>query len=228
MKKHNLILFVFVFFIVHYAVAQKTTIKGQVTTFDVIEVINAEVTVKKSKTTVLTDSLGYFTIDCDLKDKLLIKATGFITETIKVKKLNGKEKIDIEIVGGEDEIDKAVSNGHIKAGSVSDAKKHYNAMNRYNYGFNNLTELISAKFPQFKFVGDELIMRGITGSITESSNNNGALFVLNGSTYNWGSVKNLEVRTVKNLKILTGTAATRYGAGSGNGVILIENYADNN
>ena len=218
MSKINLFLFFFILFIVHSITAQKTTIKGQVTTFDVIKVMQAEVTAKKGITTVLTDSLGVFTIECDPNDKLQIKAAGFVTKTIKVKKMTGFEKINIEIAGSESEIDMAIAKGHIKETSSTDAKKYYNAKKLYGYGYNTMTDLFTAKFPQLKLAGDEIIMRG-SSSFTGS---NGALVILNGTTYNWGSVKNLEARTVKNIKILTGTAASRYGSGSGNGVIVIE------
>ena len=225
MKKNSLIIFAFTFFIVQFSFSQKKTITGQVTTLDVIAVMQAKVIAKKGKTEVLTDSLGIFTIECDLKDKLTIKVDGFITETIKVKKINDQNKIDIEIVGDESAIDVAVANGHIRATNAVAAKKQYHAKKKYNYGFNTMTELVTAKFPNFRFVGDEVMMRGLN-SLTDASNNKGVLFVLSGSTYNWAMVKNLEVRTVKNLKVLTGTAATRYGAGSGNGVIMIELFSN--
>ena len=218
MNKNRLLPLLCIFFTLLSVRAQKTTIKGQVTTFDVIAVMQAEVTAKKGKTTVITDSLGRFIIECDLKDRLLINAAGFITKSIKVKKLKGVEKINIEIAGSESEIDMAVAKGHIKETSSLDAKRYYNTKKPYGYGYNAMTDLIIAKFPQLKLAGDEIIMRG-SSSLT---GNNGALFILNGTTYNWGSVKNLEVRTVKNIKILTGTAANRYGSGSGNGVIVIE------
>lgn len=218
MSKNNLFFFAFIFFTVHLVNGQKTTIKSQITTFDVILVQQAEVKAKKGKSMVLTDSLGVFTIECDLKDKIQIKADGFKTKTIKVKRLIGVEKINIEIAGSESEIDKAVAKGHIRGIKAADAKKYFNTRKPYSYGFTTMTLLIAAKFPQLKITTDQIIMRG-SSSLSE---NNGALFVLNGATYNWGSIKNLDVTTVKNIKILTGTAANRYGSGGGNGVILIE------
>jgi hypothetical protein len=220
MTKQQLSLLIIPFFISLATTAQTTTIKSQVTTFDVIKVMQAEVTAKKGKVIVLTDSLGMFTIECDLKDKLLIKAVGFKSKTIKVKKAKDLEKINLEIAGSESEIDMAVAKGHIKETSAAEAKKQYKTKKPIGYGYNNMTDLMKAKFPQFKISIDEIVMRG-QASLTGSTNK-GALLVLNGATYNWGSVKNLDVRTVKNIKILSGTAANRYGSGSGNGVILIE------
>lgn len=218
MNKNNLFIFFFTFSAMYSAYGQKTTIKSQITTFDVINVMQVQITAKKGKTMVLTDSLGAFTIECDLKDKLEIKADGFKTKSIKVKKLLGVEKINIEIAGSESEIDLAVSKGHIKETSSVEAKKYYNTKKPYSYGYTSMTHLIAAKFPNLKITTDQIIMRG-SSSLSES---NGALIVLNGAPYTWISAKNLEVSTVKNIKILTGTAANRYGSGGGNGVILIE------
>ena len=63
MIKHQLSLLIFLCFISLSATAQTITIEGKVTTFDVIKVMQAEVTAKKAKVTVLTDSLGVFAIN---------------------------------------------------------------------------------------------------------------------------------------------------------------------
>lgn len=218
MIKNKVLLSVLAFFMMLSVDAQKTTIEGKIATFDVISVMQAEVTSKKGKSTVLTDSSGVFSIECDLKDKLIIKASGFKTRTVKVGNLRAAEKINIEISGSEAKIDLAVANGHLNQASSAQAKKYYKTQKAYGYGFVNMTELIKAKFPQFTLTTDEIIMRGTT-SLTGTS---GALVVLNGATYDWGGVKGLDVATIKNIQVLTGTAANRYGSGSGNGVLLIE------
>ncbi len=216
--KKTTTLFAFLFFTILSVNAQKTVVKGQVTTFDFIRVEQAEVIAKKSKTSVLTDSLGFFTIECDLKDKLSIKAAGFKTKQVKVKNLKESEKVNIEIAGSESDIDLAVAEGHINKIHSPEAKKLFNTKKPFSFGYNNMTDLIRGKFPQLNISGDEIIMRG-SNSL---NGKNGALIILDGTTYNWGSVKSLEVTNIKNIQILTGSAANRYGTGSGNGVILIQ------
>lgn len=198
--------------------SQKVVVKSQVTTFNVIGVQKAVVTAKKSKVTVLTDALGFFTIECEIKDKLTISAAGFVTKRVKVKSLSESDKIDIVIAGKESNIDLAVKEGHIDKSRSVEAKKYFNTVQPYSSGFTNMTDLVKAKFPQANIVGDDLILRG-SNSINGP---NGALIVLNGSTYNWAMVKNLEVLGIKMIKILSGPAASRYGTGSGNGVMLIQ------
>ena len=80
-----------------------------------------------------------------------------------------------------------------------------------------MTDLLKGKFPQLTVTSSEVIMRG-----NSSNGSNGALFVLSGSTYSWSHVNTIDVLSIKNIEILTGPAAHRYGPGSGNGVIRID------
>lgn len=222
--KKSFPLFVLLYSVMLSIYGQKTLVKGQITTFDVIAVERAEVTAKKAKVTVLTDSLGFFTLECEPKDKLSIKAVGFKNKQVKVKSLEDLGKINLEIAGGEGDIDLAITKGHINENSRADAKKYLNTKRPYSYGFNNMTDLVKGKFPQINIVGGALVLRG-SNSISEGANN-GVLLVLNGSTLTWQAVQNMEVTTIKNMKILTSTAAIRYGSGSSNGVLLIELVSD--
>lgn len=45
--------------------AQKKVVKGKITTFNTIRVQQAEITAKKTKNKVFSDSLGFFTIECE-------------------------------------------------------------------------------------------------------------------------------------------------------------------
>lgn len=216
MKKR--LLFLFLTFLSITLFAQKTTIEGQITSFGDIPISQAEIITNKSKVSTKTDTLGYFTIDVERKEKLSISAAGFKTKSVKVKKLKASEPIELEIDGNESQLNLAVSKGHISETYVALAKKRLLIMKSYSHGFNNMTDLLKGKFPQLTVNSDEVIMRG-SSSLTGS---NGALFALSGSTYSWSQVNTLDVLTVKNIEILTGSAANRYGPGSGNGVIRID------
>ena len=128
------------------------------------------------------------------------------------------KKINIEIVGNESDIDMAVKEGHINENKLSEAKRHFNTKLSYSNGYNNMVDLIRGKFPQISITDNEILLRG-NNSIT---GNNGALIVLKGATYNWASAKSMDVTQIKNMTILTGAVALRYGSGSSNGVLLIE------
>lgn len=202
--------------------AQNATLESHIYSFGDIPIYKAEIIAKKSGTVATTDSLGYFTIDCNKKEKLVIKAAGFKTKQIKVKKIKRAEGISIEIAGKKSEIDQAIANGHISSFYTAQAKKRLHARKAYSFGFNNMTDLIKGKFPQLTVTGDEVIMRG-SSSLNGS---NGVLFAFRGATYSWAQVNTIDVQTIKNIEILTGSAANRYGPGSGNGVIRIELLED--
>ena len=65
--------------------AQQGKVQGKVTAFDEIAIRNAEITVKKTKEKVFTDSMGIFRIACKLKDKLTIKAAGLKRRHLRLR-----------------------------------------------------------------------------------------------------------------------------------------------
>ncbi len=216
--KGNPIFFIALLLTVLASSAQNKVVHGTVSLFDTIAVENAEVTTKKTDNRVFTDSLGRFTIECRAKDKLGIKATGFKTKTVAVKGAKDSLEIKLEIQGGESELSLAVSEGHLRADSIDLAREHLEARTTYSYGYTNMTDLITAKFPNISIVGDEIILRGLNST----SNRNGAVIILKGAPYSWDTVRNMDVNEVKNIRVLKGAEAARYGNGSGNGVILIQ------
>ena len=64
--------------------AQERLVHGVVTTFDSIPLIDAQVKVISSKQTVLTDTLGRFSVSTNPKDKLKVSAAGFFNQTVKL------------------------------------------------------------------------------------------------------------------------------------------------
>lgn len=214
----SLLLSVILFFVAISLDAQKVTIEGHIYSFSDIPINKAQILAKKSGASATTDSLGYFSIDCEKKEKLVVNATGFNTKQIKVKKIKEAEGIEIEIAGKKDAIDQAIANGHISSFYAAQAKKRMHAQKAYSHGFNNMTDLIKGKFPQLTVTSDEVIMRGSSSF----NGSNGALFAIKGATYSWAQVNTLDVMTIKSIEVLTGSAANRYGSGSGNGVILIK------
>ncbi len=200
--------------------AQKKVVKGKVTMFKTIRVLQAEVTAKKIKNKVLTDSLGFFTIECAANDKLTVRAIGFKTKSVKIKNTNGPISIDLTLAGSESDIELAVSEGHLNKNNKAQAIKYFNTKNSYGFGYTNIIDLIKGKFPQVSVVGDEFLLRG-SNSISPGGKN-GALIVLNGALSDISSLKSIVVSEVEDIRILSGSAASRYGSGGGNGVISIK------
>lgn len=219
-EKSNIAIFIILMLMTFPAFAQSNVVIGKVTTFKTIAVINAKITVKKSKKETFTDSLGNFKLECNDKDKLIVKATGFKSKTFKVKNSKDSLKINLVINREESDIDLAYRTGHLRKENVMQAKTLYNTKEPYSFGYNNMIDLLRGKFPNADVTDKRIIVRGNNTSSAVTSN--GALIVLNGVTINIGTLLSVNIREIKNIRILHGAAATRFGSGSSNGVISVE------
>ncbi|GLR19548.1 hypothetical protein GCM10007940_41640 [Portibacter lacus] len=195
---------------------QKKTIEGTVTAFGGIAVEKAEVMIKKSKTSVFTDSKGFFSIEGTGKDKITVLASGFKKKTIKVSDLNSSGEIQLAVAKGEKGVQMAIENGHITQNVSVKAIKFVNTKLPYALGYNNMVQLVKGKFPNLEVTGSEIILRG-----RNSKTNSGALIILNGASYPWSSISTFNVNDIKDIKLYTGSEASRFGPGSGNGVLEI-------
>ena len=195
---------------------QTKTIDVTVTAFGGIVVEKAEVMIKKSKTSVFTDSEGFFSIECKGKDKITVLASGFKKKTIKVSDFHSSGEIQLSAAKGEKGVQRAIANGHIAQNVSVEAVKYVNTKLPYALGYNNMVELVKGKFPNLEVTGSEIIVRGRT-----NRDSSGALIVLNGATYPWSSIRTFNVLEIKDIKLYTGVEASRFGSGSGNGVLEI-------
>ena len=127
--------------------AQKNIMHGKVTLFNVIAVEKAEITVKKSQISVLSDSLGLFSIECSKKDKLTISAVGFKKKQVKILNPNDSIIVNLKIAGNVGDINLAVAEGHINVRDVDLAIKYYNTKPPYSIGYTTMIELILGKYP---------------------------------------------------------------------------------
>ena len=197
--------------------AQQGIIHGQVVAFDTIPITKAQINIKKSEIMVLSDSVGSFSIECNIGDKIAIKAAGFKTKQVKIKNHNDSLFVNLKFQGGEDNIEAAAANGHIDRQRLVYTTDYVDADLFETAGYNTVIELITGKFPGVNQVGDKIIIRGINSI----EGNNEALFVLNGMITTRYSVESLSVTDVKNVKVLKGNEAAVWGSRGANGVIII-------
>ena len=214
-----------VFFIFGSSVlfAQGHIIHGVVHAFDSIPLIGAEITVKSTKQSVVTDDKGIFVVACNSKDKLKVAARGFSSENVKIS-----EKIKLVAVNlklkrnGEqpsEEMQKyAVGYGYVSEGdrttSVSSLSKNEASFSRYS----NVFEMITGQFPGVEVRNEEFIIRG-NNSFNLSS---AALIVLDGVIVESDVIRNLRPVEVKNINVIKDGSAAVYGSRGANGVVLIE------
>ena len=197
--------------------AQQGIIHGQVVAFDTIPITKAQINIKKSEIMVLSDSVGSFSIECNIGDKIAIKAAGFKTKQVKIKNYNDSLFVNLKFQGGEDNIEAAAANGHIDRQRLVYTTDYVDADLFETAGYTTVIELITGKFPGVNQVGDKIIIRGINSI----NGNNEALFVLNGMITTRYSVESLSVTDVNNVKVLKGNEAAIYGSRGANGVIII-------
>ncbi len=197
--------------------AQKRVVHGKIIAFNKIPIEKAEIKVKKTKTTVLSDSLGLFTIECQVKDRLSIKAAGFKTKWVKVKNQADSLIVNLKFGGSEKDIEEATGNGHIEKKKLIYAIDYLDAELFSDYGYTDVIEMIGGKFPGLRIVNNEIIIRGRSSF----SGSNAALIVIDGMITDMNNLKSLPVTDVKSIKILKGGQAAIYGSRGSNGVVMI-------
>ena len=197
--------------------AQNAIVHGKIVAFDSIPVEKAETKLKRNNTSVLSDSLGFFSIECQINDKLSIIVAGFKTEKLKIKDQKDSLHVQIKFGGSEKDIENASSNGHIERNRLVYATDYLDADLFVDAGYADVVEMITGKFPGVNVVGDEIIIRG-RNSI---NGNNSALIVIDGVTTTMYGLNSLSVADVKSVHVLKGNEAAAYGSRGANGVVVV-------
>ncbi|NQU88682.1 MAG: TonB-dependent receptor plug domain-containing protein [Mariniphaga sp.] len=196
--------------------SQERTIFGSVTTFNVIPIINAEVTIKSSKEIIFTDTLGYFEVTCNVKDKIKISADGFFTRNIKLKADDDTLLIDLRIQPQNSDL--AINSGHIKERDMLRASNSLSNKDEDFSTYVDMYELLLNRFPNVQvFEGGRVII----GSPSSVSGSNYALVVIDGVISDYGNLGMLSPQDVKNIEILKPSESSIYGYQGGNGVVRI-------
>lgn len=198
--------------------AQERVVHGIVTTFDSIPLIDAEIQVKSTNETVLTDTLGRFSVACDPEDRLKVKARGFFNQRVKLNEKTKFAAINLKLRPGEQSREYAIGYGH-----VSDKDK-LNALSNMRDGdvdfsqYSNLYELIKGRFAGVQVSNGEIIIRGIN-SINSSS---AALIVVDGVTVDGSALNSIPPVQVRSIDVIKDGSSAIYGSRGANGVVIIE------
>lgn len=201
-----------------YASAQNKIIHGVVTTFDSIPLIDAEVKVRSTGQTVLTDTLGRFTVPVNQKEKLKVSAQGFFNQKVKLEENTKYAAINLKLKPGEKNREYAIGYGH-----VSDREK-LNALATLNNSdvdfsqYSNIYDLIKGRFAGVQVINGEIIIRGIN-SINSSS---AALIVVDGVPVDGSALSSIPPVQVKSINVIKDGSSAIYGSRGANGVVLIE------
>lgn len=199
-----------------FCYGQNRTINGNVFAFKDLPLNNIKVSAKKTKATVLSDSLGNFKIDCAKNDKLTFIGNGFNKLTMKAKK-NGSMKVKMVLRKGGKNEKMAIQNNHVTKDELSNSIAHYADYNNDFSNYPDIFSMIEGKFPGVSIAnigGQKKIT--VRGPSTFTKDNT-ALYVVDGViTEDISNISPFDVKTIKILK----TAAI-YGARGANGAIVI-------
>lgn len=198
---------------------QEIKLRGKVTTYDSIPLIKAEIKAKGSGMEVLTDSLGQFSIECLDEDKLIITASGFRREKIKVNADDEFLDINMEMKEGQRNLELALGpDGHIREAD----KEKVSTINDKEVDFSMYSDIYSVLRGQVSgvhIVGDKVFIRGQT---TIGSADAEALFVVDGVIVSKFVFSSIPTSDIENIRVLKGSAASIYGSRGGNGVIEVD------
>ncbi len=201
--------------------AQTRVVTGVLTAFNKYPVANIEVKAQKSKSSILSDSLGVFRIVCNEKDVIKIKPETFKSVSRKISKGDDDTlRINLVFMDSKKNREIAVGYGYMEEKDLTYAVSHLQQENNEYCNFLNVYELLKGRFPG-------VVVDGTSGSyvvhirgIQSINASNEVLYVVDGSisaSIDW--IYPCEISSISVLK--DGMAAT-YGTRGSNGVILIE------
>lgn len=199
---------------------QERVIRGVVTTFDSIPLVGASVIAQSSKHEVLTDSLGYFTINVEEKDKLKVSAHGFYNQTAKLNDKTRFAAINLKLKRGEKSREVAIGYGYVLDSDKLNAAR---SINKDDFDFslyNNIYDLIKGRCAGVQIINNrDIIIRGINSVSTKEAS---ALVLVDGVPINKDNLRSIQPAMVKSINVIKDSGAAIYGTRGANGVILIE------
>jgi len=215
---YNSFLVIFLFSFMQNSYSQERTLTGFVTTFENIEVVNAQVKVLSSKVKVFTDTIGKFEVTCLVNDKIKISAKGFNSQKFRINEQTKEARINLKFKAGEKNVDIAVGYGHIKEKDKSYSMSNIRSSDKIKFSnYTNMIDVIVDSSPSIINSGGEIIIRGATSL----NGSNAALIIIDGIYVNSSQLSMLPPTDVKSVDILDGGSAAIYGSRGANGVIII-------
>ena len=200
---------------------QTRVVKGKLTTFNEYPVKNVEVSSKKAKSTVTSDSLGEFQIVCLEKDVIMIKTQVFQALNKKVKE--DDDYIEANLIFRDNPKNREIATGlgYISHEQLTFALAHMADQNNDFCNYGDVFSLVKGKFPgvtvKTNSMGtDGIFIRGDKSMLGD----NEAIYVVDGVRV--GDVSFVNPCEMATIDILKDGGAALYGSQAANGVVVIE------
>jgi hypothetical protein len=202
-------------------IAQEKMVYGRVYAFKDLALKNIDVTTSKSKTSVKTDSLGRFKINCQLKDKLELTGNGFKKLSYKVD-FKESRIINFKMIfkGGEKNIELAVENNHVSRADLENSLLNHPYQNYEYYGYADIFDAISkiyASNDNISVRGKKVFVRRENSTYSASP----AIWILNGKLAL--DVSDILTSNIESIEIIP-DGSSQYGPGAANGVVFIKTF----
>lgn len=201
-------------------------VRGIVTAFDNFYLMNAKVSSKKTKSKVLTDSLGRYEIVAKAGgDAILFNANGFEKNRRKVHDDTDQLNVNMVLMKGEKNKDLAMAYGHMSRQEMTNALIHFTDLNRDFMVYSTMLDLLRSELLGVHVTDQNGIKVFIRGSenvlgLGHPDSDHSALFVLDGVVIH--SIDYLTPSEIKSITLLKGTEAAIYGSRGAYGAVLIE------
>jgi len=195
---------------------ESTAVSGVVTSFRSIPLNHVTVKSIKAGHIVQTDSLGRFLVQCLIKDRLIISASGFDSKRQRIKKNTDPLKIDLVYSNEETSFDLATKNNHLSGEVLQGAIDTQPMKGQKDYSmYSNIYELIDNEIHNVIVNGGSVTTTKIQ-SIEMSSH---VLFVVDEVMV--GDISGISPLNVKSIRFVDGVGASMYGSKGANGIIEI-------
>ena len=206
------------------AFSQTRVVKGRITAFNRYPMQNVEVASKKTKSAVMTDSLGQFELVCSEKDVIVIKTKGFDPFDKRVTPTDDYVSANLIFKDSKNNREIVTGLGYIKPDQLSYALAHLADENNDFCNYSDIFTLLRTNFPELQQTGGTGgAAQGVyvRGQKSMSSNaNNEAVYEVDGMI-----VKDISFVipcNIASIKIMKSGGTTVYGTQAVNGVIIIK------
>ncbi len=198
--------------------SQQRQITGQVTVFDSIPVIGANVQLRSNDSLFKTDENGFFQIESSGRDRITVTANGFRRERIRINDDTGELSINLKLKSSPGNIDAVYEYGHVEDRDRLFAASSLSANDEDFSSYISMLDLIEGRFPGIDVYGGRIVIRGVSsvGGNTEP------LIVVDGVEVTYQYFTMITPNDVKSINIIKDGATAMYGSRGGNGVVVVK------
>lgn len=217
MTKYIITVILFIF-VQNSGFCQNHIVHGMVHTLDSIPLIGAEITVKSTKQSVFTDSLGRFVIVCNDEDKFKVKADGFYNQSVKITENIKLVAVNLKFKPGKQQREYAIGYGYV---SDKDRTNTVNGLVQNDTDFSkytNVLDIIRDNFSGVQVQNGEVIIRGSN----TFQGSDAALIVVDGVIADSDILNTLSPIQINSIDVIKDGSSAVYGSRGANGVVLIE------